>query len=165
MPALIDRSVRKSASDTAAEERVRRAKAGHASFAQAFASLATTKAETAPKPTAFLSGIGGASNLPEAKASTVARKSELDVLPAEVARVAHRVSPEGAKLLAAIVKRSAAENGAPITFESADVTTITGLPREKAQALTESLIRADLLRMRTTPSGGPAGYSPNLPKA
>lgn len=167
MADLIPSQARKAADAAPRNENERRilaARAGHAALAAAFASKPTQKGAqpSAPAPSAFLSsGFGGPSNMELAQPSK-ATKADASDLPASVARIAHKVSGDSAKLLGAIVRRHEA-SGQPIEFTSMDAAKLLGCTEQRARAVRDSLVAGGFLVIRANVLGGPAGYTPALP--
>lgn len=154
----------KSAAQIAADEKILRARAGMASFTRSMAEQASVPTNTAPAPKAFLSGFGGASNMPEASASKAVQRSALEAVPANVRTIATRTTPEGLRFMSAILKRYE-EAFQPVTFSSSDAASIMGLRADQAEKITDNLIFQGLLVPRNGRHGGLQGYQPVLPAA
>ena len=162
MANLIEQTSRKSDWAIKEEERVRKARAGHASFTRSFADLAGNEVITGPKAVAFISSLGGASNMPEVGVQKQARKADtLDALPAN-ARKAAEPYDEGVKAFVATVYARHKATGQHLSFTATEAGTIMGKAPEAARRAVEALVSRGILAPAYNSMGGLAGYVPAI---
>jgi len=162
MANLIEQTSRKSDWAIQEEERVRKARAGHASFTRSFADLAGNEVITGPRAAAFISSLGGASNLPEVAAPKQARKADvLDALPAN-ARKAAEPYDDGVKAFVATVYARHKATGQHLSFTATEAGTIMDKEPEAARRSVEALVSRGILAPAYNSMGGLAGYVPAI---
>lgn len=160
MANLIEQTSRKSDWAIQEEERVRKARAGHASFTRSFADLAETEVITGPRAVAFISGIGGSSNAPTVERQRTATKADvLSALPVNAKRAAERFDDGTQAFLANVYARHKAD-GKAVTFTATDAGKVMGKDAEAARKAVEALASAGLIRPSYNSMGGLAGYVP-----
>ena len=163
MAHLIEQTSRKSDWAIQEEERVRKARAGHASFTRSFVDMAGNVVETGPRAAAgFISSLGGASNLPEVKAEKQARKADaLGALPAN-ARKAAEPYDDGVKAFVATVYARHKATGQHLSFTATEAGKIMDKEPEAARRSVEALVSRGILAPAYNSMGGLAGYVPAI---
>jgi hypothetical protein len=159
MSSLIPSTTRKSADPHT--EKVLRARAGMASFSRSFADMAGHTVETGPKAAAFVSALGGASNMPEVERQRSAKKADvLDALPVNARKAAEPFDYGTKAFVAALYARHAQTQDA-ISFTASEAGVIMGKTTEQARKSVEALASAGIIK----PSyrlGVLAGYAPGI---
>lgn len=162
MANLIEQTSRKSDWAIQEEERVRKARAGHASFTRSFADLAGNEVITGPRAVAFISGMGGSTNAPEVERQKQARKADaLDALPAN-ARKAAEPYDDGVKTFVATVYARHKATGQHLSFTATEAGTIMSKEPEAARRSVEALVSRGILAPTYNSMGGLAGYVPAI---
>lgn len=159
MANLIQQTSRKSTDPQT--ERVIRARAGMASFSRSFADMAGNTVETGPKAAAFVSSLGGASNMPEVTAQRSAEKADvLDALPVNARKAAERFD-EGTKAFVSVLYARHAQTQQALSFTASEAARIMGKTTEQARKSVEALASAGIIK----PSyqlGILSGYAPGI---
>lgn len=163
MANLIPQTTRKTAAASAAEERVLKARAGHASFARSFADMAGNEVITGPRAAAaFVSGMGGSSNAPTVERQRAAQKADsLSALPANSKALAKRFDDGSQKFIAVVYDRHA-QTGEHLAFTATDAAAIMGKTTEAARKAVEALVTAGLLAPAYSSLGTVKGYVPGV---
>jgi hypothetical protein len=162
MAPLIQKTTTKTEARSAAEEKVLRARAGQASFARSFASMADNRVDSTPAPKAFVSGYGGASNLPEVKAARTAKKADLlDALPTNAKAACARFGDDIKKFINTVYARHAETKDA-IDFTDLEAGAIMGLDADKARACIAALVTKGVIQPVYSDLGPLSGYVPGI---
>ena len=152
------------AANSKAEEARQRAIAARKQLNDLFAGKAQ-KAGTSG-PTAFLSGLGGLSNLPTVPEARAKTDPETDLHPRVRALKGRHgydsLSAETRTLLSAIVKRHEETNGGDVEILVSDAAAVTGLPIERAARAVDALIVNGFIAPRRSTLGPCKGYVPTL---
>ncbi len=161
MAHLLQQNTKKSAADPQTEK-VLRARAGMASFANSIASQASVKAEAAPARKAFISTLDGHTDAPQVQAVTKAQKSDaLASLPVSARKTAERFDADTQAFVNLVYARHA-ETGDAIDFTFAEAATAMKCDSETARRRVEALTSIGLLKATYSPMGALKGYTPGV---
>ncbi|MFC6446917.1 hypothetical protein [Shinella zoogloeoides] len=160
MASLIPQTSKKSADPQT--EKVLRARAGMASFANSIASQASVKAEAAPARKAFISTLDGHTDAPQVQTVTKAQKSDaLASLPVSARKTAERFDADTQAFINVVYARHA-ETGDAIDFTFAEAATVMRCDEESARRRVEALTSIGLLKPAYSPMGSLKGYLPTI---